>query len=99
MRTTLDIPKELLEQVQSLAEAPTKKQAVVTALEEYVKSRLRERLLARLGTTKLNLTPEDLRDMREGRELPSRDEPMVLLGPWGGPLRAPKEKPDWTDGS
>lgn len=39
MRTTLDVPEELLLEVQRLSAAPTRREAVIVAMDEYVRRR------------------------------------------------------------
>ena len=89
MRTTLDLPEELLKEAQRLTASPTKRQTVVTALEELVRAKRRKRLIARLGRKKLNISPEDLAEMRQGREPPGPDEPLRLIMPSEGQHRCP----------
>ncbi|MFH1028719.1 MAG: type II toxin-antitoxin system VapB family antitoxin, partial [Pseudomonadota bacterium] len=49
MRATLNIPDELIDEVQRLSGEKTKTQAIVTVMEEYVRRRKMEDLLALLG--------------------------------------------------
>jgi hypothetical protein len=49
MRATLNIPDELIHEVQRLSGQKTKTQAIVTVMEEYVRRRKREDLLALRG--------------------------------------------------
>ncbi len=60
MRTTLDIDIELLATAVEVLNAPSKKEAVETALRESIAARRREALLGALGTVDLDLTVEDL---------------------------------------
>jgi len=64
MRTTIDIPAELMDRAMELSAARTKREVVTAALEEYVKELLREQLLQMLGTGFLDMTQEDLERMR-----------------------------------
>lgn len=48
-KTLLTIPEGLLEDVQRINEAPTKSKAIVVALEEYVRDKRLNRLMARMG--------------------------------------------------
>lgn len=67
MRTTLDLDVELLENVQRLSGATTKKQAVEMALREFVRLKKREELGALIGNwDDFGLTLEDLEKMRGG---------------------------------
>jgi Arc/MetJ family transcription regulator len=88
MRTTIDLPDELLEEAQRLSGSRTKRAAVVTALESYVKERHRQELIAMLGKTPLNLTHEQLREMRQGDTDPDPDAPLCVTLPL-------KERPPW----
>jgi len=100
MRTTIDLPKDLLAEAQQLTGSATKKETVVTALEEIIKARRRQELIDMLGTVKLNLTMEDIREMRQGREPPGPGDPLVLIGPAEGRHRCPPRKNvdeiDWS---
>lgn len=49
MRATLCIPDELIDEVQRLSGKKTKTQAIVTVMEEYVRRRKMEALLALRG--------------------------------------------------
>jgi Arc/MetJ family transcription regulator len=64
MRTTIDIPQDLLAHVIQFSHAKTKREAVVTALREYVDRQAREAFIAMRGTGFLDLTQEDLQRMR-----------------------------------
>ena len=67
MRTTLDLDVELLENVQRLSGATTKKQAVEMALREFVRLKKREELAALIGNwDDFGLTLEELEKMRGG---------------------------------
>jgi Arc/MetJ family transcription regulator len=100
MRTTVDLPEALLKEAQQLSGSRTKRQTLVTALEELVRARRRQALLDMLGKTKLNLTAEDVRAMRAGRKPPPRDAPVVLIHAAEGRHRCPPEFiPDWDDES
>jgi len=62
MRTTLDIPAELLDEIMELTGAATKNQAVREVLEEQIKLMKRKRLLTMKGTIDLDLDLDNLRD-------------------------------------
>lgn len=62
MRTTLDIPAELLDEIIKLTGAATKNQAVREVLEEQIKLMKRKRLLTMKGTIGLDLDLDSLRD-------------------------------------
>ncbi|TXE14721.1 type II toxin-antitoxin system VapB family antitoxin [Algoriphagus aquimarinus] len=62
MRTTLDIPAELLDEIMELTGAATKNQAVREVLEEQIKLIKRKRLLTMKGTIDLDLDLDRLRD-------------------------------------
>lgn len=64
MRTTVDLPADLLATALELSPARTKREVLTTALEEYVKRLLREELARMCGTGFLDLTHGDLERMR-----------------------------------
>lgn len=53
MRATLCIPDELIDEVQRLSGKKTKTQAIVTVMEEYVRRRKMEDLLALRGKVEI----------------------------------------------
>jgi len=64
MRTTVDLPADLVATAMELSSARTKREVLTVALEEYVKRLLREELRRKRGTDFLDLTHEDLERMR-----------------------------------
>jgi Arc/MetJ family transcription regulator len=64
MRTTVDIPDELLEEARRAAQCRTIREAVVAGLQELVRRGRREELRRMAGTVKLDL---DLRRSRKRR--------------------------------
>lgn len=64
LRTTVDLPSGLLEEAMELSGIGTKKETILTALREYVRRRHTEAMIARLGTYKLDMTPEHLERLR-----------------------------------
>lgn len=90
MRTTLDLPEGLVEEAQRLGGLPSKRAAVIEALEEYINAKLRAELTGMLGKTPMALTHEELRGMWDGDEDPDPDQPMRLMLP-------PKGRYPWLD--
>ena len=64
MRTTVDLPDGLLDEAQRRCDFPTKREAVVAALEEMINKARREEFVRRLGTFDYDFTLEDLKKMR-----------------------------------
>jgi Arc/MetJ family transcription regulator len=64
MKTTIDIPEELLSAVQSASNTRTKKEAVTVALEEYIRLRRSEELTALLGTFDAFMDRQELATLR-----------------------------------
>ena len=64
MRTTVDLPADLMAQALELSPVRTKREVLTAALEEYVKRLLRERLLEMLRNGFPDMTHEDLERMR-----------------------------------
>lgn len=65
MKTTIDIPKNLLEEAMKHTGAKTKREAVVTAVERFNRLKRLERLNARVrGQFKDFMTQADLQTMR-----------------------------------
>ena len=65
MKTTVDIPDDLLEDAMKLTGARTKREAVVTAIADYNRRQRTASLRRHLGTCKSFLTADDLRRLRE----------------------------------
>ena len=65
MKTTIDIPEAALQETIRLTGARTKREAVVTAITEFNRSRRLQSLADELGTFDEVMTPEELRKLRE----------------------------------
>jgi len=65
MKTTVDIPKELLEEAIRLTGARTKREAVVTVIADYTRRQRIAALRRHLGTCKNLMTADELRRLRE----------------------------------
>jgi Arc/MetJ family transcription regulator len=69
MKTTIDIPDDVLKEVMRHTGAKTKRDAVVTAVERFNKRKRLEALNARVrGSFKNFMTQEDLKEMREDKK-------------------------------
>ncbi len=64
MRTTIEIPEELLKEVMKITGATTKSQAVKLALEEKIALTRRKRLITMKGSIDLDLDLDVLRDRK-----------------------------------
>lgn len=64
MKTTIDIPEKALREVMRNTGAATKREAVVTAIQEYNRRRRLARLVKKFGTFTNFMTREDLARMR-----------------------------------
>ena len=64
MKTTVDIPEQLLKDAMRYAKAATKREAVVVALEEYSRRHRLEALVAMAGTSDGFYTDEELQRYR-----------------------------------
>jgi len=68
MRTTIDINEELINDVMKKAGVRTKKDAILTALKDYLKHKKVEELKGLIGNYEaFGLTLEDLKKMRDAR--------------------------------
>ena len=68
MKTIVDIDEDMLKKVMEASESKTKKGAIVTALNEYLRLKKREELKGLIGNYRdFGLTLEDLRKMRHER--------------------------------
>jgi Arc/MetJ family transcription regulator len=64
MRTTVDLPQDLLATALELSHAKSKREVMTVALQEYVKRLMREEFLLMLENGAIDLTLEDLERMR-----------------------------------
>jgi hypothetical protein len=64
MRTSMNIPRELLEEAMRESEASSQTMAVVMGLQELIRKKRMERLLALRGTDAVELTDADRRRQR-----------------------------------
>lgn len=68
MRTTIDIDSELLKEVMEKSGAKSKKNAIITAMKDYLRLKRRGELKNLIGNyDKFNLDLKDLRKMRNER--------------------------------
>lgn len=68
MRTTIDVNEELISDVMKKARVKTKKDAIVTALKDYLKHKKIEELKGLVGNyDTFDLTLDDLKKMRNVR--------------------------------
>lgn len=64
MKTTIDIPEDVLRDAMRYSKARTKREAVVTAVEYYNRRQRMAALARHLGTCEQLLTSEELRESR-----------------------------------
>jgi len=64
MRTTLDIPKKLIDEAMEITGAATKSQLIKDALQAEINRVKRKRLISRKGTLDLDMDLDTLRDRR-----------------------------------
>jgi len=64
MKTTIDIPDEVLKNLMRNSGAPTKREAVLTALLEFNRRHRLTKARSILGTFKNLMTVEELRELR-----------------------------------
>jgi len=61
VRTTVNIPEELLQEVQQLSRAGTRREALVIALEDYVRRQRLRRVMEAGGSLEFELAPREIR--------------------------------------
>lgn len=66
-RMMVEIDDRLLEEARRLSGARTKRAAIEAALRELIRRRKAAELARLAGKVEINLTPRDVRAMREGR--------------------------------
>ena len=65
MKTTVDIPDQTLKDALKFSKAKTKREAILTALNEYNRRQRVEKLIKKFGSMDGIMTQEQLRKMRE----------------------------------
>ena len=68
MKTLVDLNEDVLTKAMELSEAETKKQVITLALEELIRSKLREKLKQSAGSGVIETKLSDLRKTRHRRE-------------------------------
>ncbi len=82
MKTTVDLPEDLLEEARRLSGLPTKRAVLLTALAEFVHRHRKKQLLEMLGRTDIALTQSDLERLR-GDDEDHEDWELRLVRPVG----------------
>ena len=77
MKTLVDINEDVLKEAMELSEAGTKKEVVMLALEELIRSKLREKLKQSAGSGMIGARLSDLKRIRRHREKVHRNLQMV----------------------
>lgn len=67
MKTLVDINEHLLSEAMKVAETTTKKETITLALEELIKSKLRQRLKGMAGSGIIETGLSDLKRLRQRR--------------------------------
>jgi Arc/MetJ family transcription regulator len=62
MRTTVDLPEALLDEVQRMAGTSTRREALSIALQDYVRRRSLRRVALAAGSLDFDLEARDIRD-------------------------------------
>ncbi len=68
MKTLVDINEDVLSKAMELSEAETKKEVILLALEELIRSKLREKLKQSAGSGMIETKLSDLKRIRHRRE-------------------------------
>ncbi len=68
MRTLVDINENVLREAMEVSEATTKKETITLALEELIKSRLRQKLKGMAGSGIIETRLSELKRLRKRRE-------------------------------
>lgn len=79
MKTTVDIPDDLLQEAMRLSDAKTIRAAVIAALEWYNRRQRQREVVKYLGTFKNFMTQRELREMRGAREQRHDDRRQQLV--------------------
>ena len=77
MKTLVDINEDVLKEAMELSEAGTKKEVIMLALEELIRSKLRENLKQSAGSGMIGTRLSDLKRIRHRREKVHRNLQMA----------------------
>lgn len=69
MRTTVDLPEELLVELQRVTEAPTRREALIIAMDDFLRRRRLQRVLEAAGELDLDLDVRQYRKLDERRRV------------------------------
>lgn len=67
MKTTIDIPNDILNDVLKYSERKTKKEAILTALTDYLDRKKMADIALLKGSLKTVISQEELREQREAK--------------------------------
>lgn len=67
MRTTVDLPESLLDEVQQAAKTSTRREALIIALEDYLRRQRRRRVVEAAGALDLDVDARALRHADRSR--------------------------------
>ncbi|EHQ06055.1 type II toxin-antitoxin system VapB family antitoxin [Leptonema illini] len=65
MKTTIDIPDDILNEVIKYSDTSTKREAILTALTDYLNRKKMADLASMKGSLKTLISQEELRELRE----------------------------------
>ena len=65
MKTTVDIPDDILKDVMRMSEAKTKKDAIILAMQEYIAKKKMASMSKYLGTFETLISQKELADIRK----------------------------------
>lgn len=65
VRTTVDLPEDKLQEAQRLLGTKTKRETLERALDEAIRAAKADEIRAKLGTYRIDLTPEDILELRK----------------------------------
>ena len=68
MKTLVDIDEIVLNEAMKISGAATKKEAITLALEELIKSRLRQQIKSKRGSGIMSMTLSELGKIRQRRQ-------------------------------
>ncbi len=77
MKTPVDLNEDVLRKAMELSKTETKKEVITLALEELIRSKLRERLKQSAGSGMIETRLSDLKRSRHRREKAHRNLQMV----------------------
>jgi|JI9StandDraft_1071089.scaffolds.fasta_scaffold751251_2 hypothetical protein len=79
MKTTIDIPEKILSEVLLYSKMKSKKDAIITAMEEYVQKKKMEKFASKLGTLENLISNSELQKLKRKANIYHNDSDFTSM--------------------